>query len=75
MRGDACTTACGFCGACTPEWDRHGDEQDPYFCDHCHKDVFGYRLSLASGTFCSTACADAHEATFQSQQRQIRRTA
>lgn len=70
MRGDACTPACGYCGACTPEWDRDESEDRPVFCGQCGKDISGpydYKLSVAFGTFCSQACADAYELKFQAR--------
>lgn len=77
MRGDACSAACGYCGACTPESDQFCHDDGPTFCAQCDKDISGpydYTLSLPFGLFCSQRCADAYELTFQ-RHLQRRRTA
>lgn len=76
MRGDACTSACGFCGACTPDYDfDEVMEARPVFCAECGLDISGpydYKLSVAFGTFCGQRCADAYEFKFQSHMQRRR---
>lgn len=77
MRGDACSTLCGFCGACTFAHE-HEDESSPVFCGTCEKLLgpLDYKMTMAFGTFCSTACADAKEKKFSARhERRQRRTA
>ena len=76
MTGHGCSSLCGFCGGCSADFDRdEWNDSAPIWCAHCDKPLspLDYKLSMASGTFCSERCADLYEAKFQAQMRQRRR--
>lgn len=56
---NACTSRCGWCGACD-DGIREGQEPREYLtCDTCHGDAFQPISLQGVGIFCSQTCADA----------------
>jgi hypothetical protein len=58
---NACSEACGQCGACTT-----ADEREPMqSCDWCDRIITeGDTLTVAFGRFCSDDCANKYEADY-----------
>jgi len=69
---NACSSACGWCGACTDNLTDTPPARDYLFCDECGRDVFR-PVSLAGvGVCCSRECMDQLEAKY-AQRMEARR--
>jgi hypothetical protein len=73
MTGHACGSHCGWCGACSADYDRN-PELEPVawpFCDECGRDCIR-ALSLAGvGVACSRDCLDKLAAKHEQRMRKV----